>query len=148
MDIEKCQILDDLICIQTPMACISSSVHLLYLIKTPWCRWVIFIKGNLILLICPFCFNIQLNNCLQLRDRSSIILVALHTYICVYIFIYICIYLYIMSKEIICRKQLNENFSSSYFSFPIWQHRQHIVQTFKFRSMYAVAQLRLVRFRK
>ena len=66
-----------LICIQKPMACITSSIDLLYLIKTSWCRWIIFIKENLILLICPFCFNIRLNNCLQLRVRSSILLVAL-----------------------------------------------------------------------
>ena len=59
------------------LACITSSIDLLYLIKTSWCRWIIFIKENLILLICPFCFNIQLNNCLQLRERSSILLVAL-----------------------------------------------------------------------
>ena len=59
------------------MACITSSIDLLYLIKTSWCRWIIFIKENLILLICPFCFNIRLNNCLQLRVRSSILLVAL-----------------------------------------------------------------------
>ena len=59
------------------MACITSSIDLLYLIKLSWCRWIIFIKENLILLICPFCFNIQLNNCLQLRVRSSILLVAL-----------------------------------------------------------------------
>ena len=59
------------------MACITSSIDLLYLIKTSRCRWIIFIKENLILLICPFCFNIRLNNCLQLRVRSSILLVAL-----------------------------------------------------------------------
>ena len=39
------------------MACISSSIDLLYLIKTSWCRCIIFIKENLILLIWPFCFN-------------------------------------------------------------------------------------------
>ena len=69
------------------MACITSSIDLLYLIKTSWCRWIIFIKENLILLICPFCFNIRLNNCLQLRVRSSILLGALeyiHTYIHTY----------------------------------------------------------------
>ena len=59
------------------MACITSSTDLLYLLKTSWCRWIIFIKGNLILLICSFCFNIRLNNCLQLRVRSSILLVSL-----------------------------------------------------------------------
>ena len=59
------------------MACITSSIDLLYLKKTSRCRWIIFIKENLILLICPFCFNIRLNNCLQLRVRSSILLVAL-----------------------------------------------------------------------
>ena len=59
------------------MGCITSSIDLLYLIKTSWCRWIIFIKENSILLICPFCFNIRLNNCLQLRVRSSILLVAL-----------------------------------------------------------------------
>ena len=69
---------DVLICIQKPMACITSSIDLLYLIKTTsWCSWVIFIKENLILLICPFCFNIRLSNCLQLRERSSILLVVL-----------------------------------------------------------------------
>ena len=57
------------------MACITSSIDLLYLIKTSWCRWITFIKENLILLICPFCFNIRLNNCLQLRVRSSILFV-------------------------------------------------------------------------
>ena len=39
--------------------------------------FIIFIKENLILLICSFCFNIRLNNCLQARERSSILLVAL-----------------------------------------------------------------------
>ena len=39
------------------MACINSSIDLLYLIKTSCCRWIIFIKENLILLICPFYFN-------------------------------------------------------------------------------------------
>ena len=39
--------------------------------------WIIFIKENLILLICPFCYNIRLNNCLQLKVRSSILLVVL-----------------------------------------------------------------------
>ena len=42
------------------MACITSSIDLSYLIKTSWCRWITFIKENLILLICPFCFNIRL----------------------------------------------------------------------------------------
>ena len=42
------------------MACITSTTDLLYLIKTSWCRWIILIKENLILLICPFCFNIRL----------------------------------------------------------------------------------------
>ena len=31
------------------MACITSSIDLLYLIKTSWCRWIISIKENLIL---------------------------------------------------------------------------------------------------
>ena len=59
------------------MASIISSIDLLYLIKTSWCRSVIFIKENLILFICPFCFNIRLNNCLQVREKSSNLLVAL-----------------------------------------------------------------------
>ena len=59
------------------MAYITSLIDLLYLVKTSWCRWIIFTKENLILLICPFCFNIRLNNCLQLRVRSSILLVTL-----------------------------------------------------------------------
>ena len=42
------------------MACITCSIDLLYLIKTSRCHWIIFIKENLILLICPSCFNIQL----------------------------------------------------------------------------------------
>ena len=45
--------------------------------KNFFCRWIILIKENLILLICLFCFNIRLNNCLQLRVRSSTLLVAL-----------------------------------------------------------------------
>ena len=49
------------------MAFITSSVDLLYLVKTSWCCWIIFIKENLMFLIRPFCFNIQ----------SSIVLVAL-----------------------------------------------------------------------
>ena len=53
------------------MACITSSADLSYLIKTSWCRWIIFITENLILFISPFYFNIQL------RERSSILLVAL-----------------------------------------------------------------------
>ena len=52
------------------------SIDLLYLIKTSWCRLIIFIKENLIHLIYPFCFNIRLNNCLQVQGRSSILLVA------------------------------------------------------------------------
>ena len=68
---------DVFICIKKPMACITSSTDLLYFIKTSWCHWIIFIKENLILLIYPCCFNIQLNNCLQLRVRSSVLLVAL-----------------------------------------------------------------------
>ena len=59
------------------MACITSSIDLLHLIKTSCYRWIIFIKENLILLLCPFCFNIPLSNCLQVRKRSSILLVAL-----------------------------------------------------------------------
>ena len=59
------------------MACITSSVDLLYSIKTSGCCWILFIKENLILLISPFSFNIRLNHCLQLRERSSILLVAL-----------------------------------------------------------------------
>ena len=47
------------------MALTTSSIDLLYLIKTPWCCWVTFVKENLILLICLFHFNIRLNNCLQ-----------------------------------------------------------------------------------
>ena len=58
------------------MACITPSIDLLYLIKTFWCRWIIFIKENLILLIFPF-FNIRLDDCLQLREISSILLNAL-----------------------------------------------------------------------
>ena len=57
--------------------CITSSVDLLYLMKTYWCRWIIFIMENLILLVCLFYFNIWLNNCLEVRERSSILLVAL-----------------------------------------------------------------------
>ena len=49
------------------MAHITSSIDLLYSLK-PWCCWIIFIKKNLILLVCPFCFNIQINNCLQVRE--------------------------------------------------------------------------------
>ena len=59
------------------MACITSSVDLLSLIKTFWCHWIIFIKENFIFLICPFCFNIRPNNCFQLQVRSSVLLVAL-----------------------------------------------------------------------
>ena len=66
-----------LICIYKPMACITFSMDLLYLIKTSWCRWIICAEENFILLICPFCFKIRLNNCLQLQERSSISLVAL-----------------------------------------------------------------------
>ena len=51
------------------MACITSSIDLLYLIKTSRCRWIIFIKENLILLICPFCFNIRLNNCFTITSK-------------------------------------------------------------------------------
>ena len=40
-------------------------------------RWIIFIKEILILLICPFCFNIRLNNSLQVRERSLVLLVPL-----------------------------------------------------------------------
>ena len=40
-------------------------------------RWIIFIKESLILLICPFCFNIRLNNSLQVRERSLVLLVPL-----------------------------------------------------------------------
>ena len=68
---------DVLIWIEKPMACLTSSIDLLYLVKTSWCHWIIFIKENLILFIFPFCFNIWLNNCLQLRERFSILLVAL-----------------------------------------------------------------------
>ena len=42
------------------MACITSLINLLYLIKPSWCHWIIFTKENLITLICPFCFNIRL----------------------------------------------------------------------------------------
>ena len=31
---------------ETLMACITSSIDLLYLIKTSWCRWIFFIKEN------------------------------------------------------------------------------------------------------
>ena len=51
------------------MACITSLIDLLYLIKISWCHWIVVIRGNFILLICPFCFNIQLNNYLQARKR-------------------------------------------------------------------------------
>ena len=68
---------DVLICIYKPMAYITSSTDLSYLIKTSWCRWIIFIKKILVLLICPFCFNIRLNNYLKLRVKPSILLVAL-----------------------------------------------------------------------
>ena len=64
---------DVLICIYIRIACITSSIDLLYLIRTSWLRWIIFTKENLILLICPFCFNIRLDNCLQVRQRSSIL---------------------------------------------------------------------------
>ena len=50
---------------------------LLYLIKASWCRWIIFINQFLILFIFPFCFNIRLKNCLQVKERSSIFLFAL-----------------------------------------------------------------------
>ena len=50
--------------------------NFLYLTKTSWCRFIIFIEESLILLVYPFCFNIRLNKCLQLRERSSILLVA------------------------------------------------------------------------
>ena len=46
-------------------------------IKTPWCLWITFIKESQILLICPFSLNIRLNNCLQLWERSSILIAAL-----------------------------------------------------------------------
>ena len=59
------------------MANIISSIDLLCLVKTSWCRWIIFIQENLIPLICPLCFNIRLSNCLQVRQRSSILLVAI-----------------------------------------------------------------------
>ena len=76
--IKMCKMcIDVLICIQKSMVCIFSSIDLLYLIKTSWCHWIIFLKENLILLICPFCLNIRLSNCLQLQERSSILLVAL-----------------------------------------------------------------------
>ena len=55
---------------------IMSSISLLYLIKTSWCRWIIYFKEKLIL-ICPFCFNMRLKNCLLVQERSSILLVAL-----------------------------------------------------------------------
>ena len=73
------------------MAGITSSIDLLHLIKTSWHHWIIFIKENLILFFCIFCFNIQLNNCLQLQERFSILLVALeilryiHTYVHTYV---------------------------------------------------------------
>ena len=41
------------------MACIISSIDLLYLMETYWFRWIIFNKGNFILLICPFYFSIR-----------------------------------------------------------------------------------------
>ena len=70
-----------LIFIQKPMGCITSSADVLFLIKTFWCRWIIFIKENLILLICPFSsfahFSIRRNNCLQLQKKYSVLLVAL-----------------------------------------------------------------------
>ena len=60
------------------MACITSSIDLLYLIKTSLCHWIIFIKENLILVICSFHFNnTQLNNYLQVQERSSILPVVL-----------------------------------------------------------------------
>ena len=60
------------------MACITFSINLLYLIKTSLCHWIIFIKENLILVICSFHFNnIQLNNYLQVQERSSILPVVL-----------------------------------------------------------------------
>ena len=59
------------------MACITFPADLLYLVKTSWCRWIVFIIESLILLICSFFFNILLNSCLQVRKRSSILLVAL-----------------------------------------------------------------------
>ena len=59
------------------MASITSSIDLLYLIKTSWCRWIIVIEESLILLVCPFSFNILLYTCLQVRERYSILLVAL-----------------------------------------------------------------------
>ena len=59
------------------MACITSSIDLLYLIKTSEYRRILFIKEDLVLPIFPFCFNIRVNNCLQLRERSSILWVDL-----------------------------------------------------------------------
>ena len=47
------------------MACIISSIDLLYLMETYWFRWIIFNKGNFILLICPFYFSIR-----HLRTRK------------------------------------------------------------------------------
>ena len=72
-----CWIFYVLICIKKPMACITSSIDLLYLTKTSWCRCIIFIKEYLILLICPFYFTIRLKNCLQVREGTSILLAAL-----------------------------------------------------------------------
>ena len=47
-----------LVCIlKWPMACITLSIDFLYLGKTSWCCWIIFIKENLIVLICPFYLN-------------------------------------------------------------------------------------------
>ena len=42
------------------MASITSLIDLLYWMKTSWCRWIIFIKENLILLICHFASTFDL----------------------------------------------------------------------------------------
>ena len=38
-----------------------------------------YIKENLILFICTFCFNIRFKNCLKVQERSSILLTVLET---------------------------------------------------------------------
>ena len=89
---------DVLYCIQKPMACVTSSIDLLYLIKTSQCRWIILMKENVILFIWLFCFNIRLNNCYiyekDLQFYWLLIYIPMNIYTYEYIYIYICIYDY------------------------------------------------------
>ena len=90
---------DVLICIQKSMACITSSTDLLYLIKTSWCRQIIFFEENLILFICPFCYLATVyknEKDLQYKYTHTHIYIHIHIYIYIYIYIHIyIIYIYI-----------------------------------------------------